>query len=263
MHQRQLDAPARKRRLAERTGSSNVAATTVDRLVSPPFTVIIPALDEEPVLFETIAHLNGFRQVDEVIVVDGGSRDATVQVAEAAGARVLRASRGRGPQMNAGARAAQHGHLMFLHADCRLPPDAFRCIEEVFAGGHDAGLFAIDFGSPHVVLRTMSKLSRWSTPWTQFGEAALFMSRRLFDAVGGFPDWPLMEDVEMLRRLRRRSQLARARGTVQASPRRFLENGIWRQTLRNFWCYTLFQLGMPPSKLVDRYAGKSVASLNG
>lgn len=254
MQQPQSDAPARKRRLAEAPHCSN-APSAGAAAGTTPFSVIVPTLHEERVLPETLAHLRGFRQAEEIIVVDGGSRDATVPLAEAAGARVVRARRGRGPQMNAGALAARHDHLLFLHADCRLPADAFHLIDQVFADGRGAGLFAIDFHSRHPILRLMSHLSRWPTPWTQFGEGALFMHRQTFDAVGGFPEWPLMEDVEMLRRLRRSSQLARARGTVRASPRRFVENGVVRQTLRNLACYTLFHLGMSPHRLVHWYAG--------
>jgi hypothetical protein len=162
--------------------------------------------------------------------------------------------------MNAGARAAVNDHLLFLHADCRLPPDAFDAIHEVFSRGHTAGVFSIDFGSPHVILWTLSRLSRWPTRWTQFGEGALFIQRATFEAVGGFPDWPLMEDVEILRRLRRRTPVIPARRSVRASPRRFLENGVTRQMLRNLLCYALFQLGMAPERLLRWYTGKPISS---
>lgn len=221
------------------------------------FSVIIPTLLEESTLPATLAHLEAFQEISEVIVVDASSRDATVEIARAAGARVLFAKRGRGSQLNAGALAAQSDNLLFLHADCRLPANAFAAIREVFASGEGAGLFAIDFGSSHPILKAMSFLSQWPTQWSAFGEGTLFMRREVYHEVGGFPDWPLMEDVEMLRRLRQAGHLRRARGTVQASPRRFLEHGVTRQTLRNFCVYALYRLGMAPHRLVRLYtAGK-------
>ena len=255
MRPQEPDSPQRMRRLPEGPGASNAAQAQEPTAPPSRFSIIIPALNEESALPETLSHLNVFREVADVIVVDGGSRDETVRLAREAGARVLEATRGRGPQMNTGARVATTDNLLFLHADCRLPLNAFVAAQEVFDRGNTAGLFAIDFGSAHVLLRGMSRLSRWPSRWTQFGEGALFMKRSTFEAVGGFPDWPLMEDVEMLRRLRRRAQLGSAQGTVRASPRRFLENGIWRQTMRNVFCYTMFHWGVQPQHLVRWYTG--------
>jgi rSAM/selenodomain-associated transferase 2 len=217
------------------------------------FSVIIPTLNEERALAATLTHLDAFRDIDETIVVDGGSVDATVDVARRHGARVVQAPRGRGRQLNHGARAAARQHLMFLHADCRLPAAAFDAVRETFAKGYGAGLFAIDYGSRHPILAALSWLSRWPTRWTQFGEGALFMRRSEFDAVDGFPEWPLMEDVEILRRLRRRSSLCAAPGIVRASPRRFQQNGVVRQMLRNVLVFGLFHLGMAPHRLLRLY----------
>jgi rSAM/selenodomain-associated transferase 2 len=242
------------RSLPEAPAPSKVLALVPPQPASTePFSVIIPTLLEERALPETLAHLNVFQEIAEVIVVDAGSNDATRAIARAAGARVLCTARGRGQQLNAGALAARNDNLLFLHADCRLPRNAFAAIGEVFARGQSAGLFAIDFGSAHPILAAMSFLSRWPSPWTEFGEGALFMQRGAYQEVGGFPDWPLMEDVEMLRRLRRAGRLTRARGTVQASPRRFFDQGVARQTLRNLCVYTLFRLGISPHRLVRLY----------
>jgi hypothetical protein len=155
--------------------------------------------------------------------------------------------------MNAGARRARAANLVFLHADCRLPPGAFDSMARVFAAGHGAGLFAIDYASPHPLLRLLSRLSHLRSPWTEFGEAGLFLRRRLFEEIGGFPEWPLFEDLEILVRLRRRTSIGRARGCVQASPRRYLERGVWRQQGLNLLLYGLFQLGVSPARLARAY----------
>ncbi|MFQ5599882.1 MAG: TIGR04283 family arsenosugar biosynthesis glycosyltransferase [Candidatus Krumholzibacteriia bacterium] len=223
------------------------------------FCVIIPTLHEAGIIFETVSHARSFPDVAEVVVVDGGSGDGTVDRALLAGARVLRAPRGRGSQMNAGAHASRAPNLVFLHADCRLPRTAFTAMRSVFARGHQAGVFAIDYGSPHLLLRLVAALSSLRTPWTQFGEAALFVRREHFSAVGGFPDWPFFEDVEVLSRLRRRGKLGRADGRVLASPRRYEKRGVWRQQLLNLLLYTLFRFGIPPHRLLRLYEGGRLA----
>jgi len=220
------------------------------------FAVIVPTLNEETTLEATLQHLRTFPEVTEIIVADGGSEDATTTRARRAGARVLDAPRGRGPQLHAGARAARADHLLFLHADCRLPVDAFAAIRQTFAHGSRAGLFAIDYASRHPVLVTLSWLSRLPSRWTEFGEGALFLQRDVYEAVGGFPAWPLMEDVEILRRLRRRGVLGRAPGAVRASPRRFHNGGVTRQLLRNVTVYTLFHCGVAPERLLHLYGGR-------
>jgi rSAM/selenodomain-associated transferase 2 len=188
-------------------------------------------------------------------VADGGSRDATVALARAAGARVIEAPRGRGPQMNAGARATRTAIVLFLHADCALPPGAVDDARQTLADGHGAGIFRVRYSSNHVLLRLSGAATRWETPLTSFGEGALFVQREVFESVGGYPDWPLFEDVELLRRLRRVTRIGRARGTVHASARRFQARGVWRQQLTNAVVLAAFRLGVPPQRLMRLYDG--------
>lgn len=143
--------------------------------------------------------------------------------------------------------------LVFLHADCCLPAHAFDAMLDVLDQGYDAGLFAVDYGAPHPVLRMMSRLSSWRTPWTEFGEGALFVRRARFEQLRGFPEWPLFEDVHLLARLRRLDTLGRARGAVRASPRRFERRGVLRQLLRNVLLLGLFHLGVSPHHLARLY----------
>ena len=217
------------------------------------FAVIVPVLDEAGMITDTIAHLRTFTDIREIVVVDGGSRDATVPLARRAGAHVLDASLGRGAQMNAGARASKSGTLVFLHADCRLPPRAFDAMREVLARGQRAGVFGIRYSSTHPLLRLIGALSCLETPLTQFGEGALFVCRELFESVGGFPEWPLMEDVGMLSKLRRAGGVGRATGRVLASARRYSKCGIWRQQFRNGILLLLFHIGVSPQRLSHYY----------
>ena len=232
------------------------------------FAVVIPALNEAACIGAAVARVRRAPGVEDVVVVDGGSEDGTAALARRAGARVLASAPGRGVQMNAGARAARGSTLVFLHADCELPPAAFESMRAVLQRGHDAGVFAIDYGSPHPLLRLLSALSRLRTRWTEFGEAALFVRRERFESIGGFPNWPLFEDVEILARLRRRGRLGRARGSVRASPRRYLRRGVVRQQLLVLHLYALYHLGVSPSNLQRRYgcaqeAGRNPRALEG
>lgn len=217
------------------------------------FAVIVPVLDEAGIITETIAHLRTFIDIHEIVVVDGGSRDATVALARRAGAHVLDARPGRGAQMNAGARASKSATLVFLHADCGLPPRAFDAMREVLARGQRAGVFGIRYRSNHPLLRLVGALSCLETPLTQYGEGALFVRRELFESVGGFPEWPLMEDVGMLSKLRRAGGVGRATGRVHVSARRYTNCGIWRQQLRNGILLLLFHIGVPPQQLSRHY----------
>ncbi len=218
------------------------------------FGVVIPALNEADCIVQAVESVRGADAVAGVVVVDAGSTDGTLRLARAAGADVLAAPGGRGAQMNAGARAVAGDTLLFLHADCRLPAGAFAAMGAVLAAGHDAGLFAIDYASEHPLLRLVSQLSRCRSRFTEYGEAALFVRRSRYESVGGFPEWPLFEDVEILARLRRAGTLGRARGSVRASPRRYLQRGVWRQQGLNLLLFTLYHLGVAPSTLQRLYA---------
>lgn len=237
---------------APRLGSPSGRRARV-RLGTARFGVVIPALDEATGIAAAVRSVRDEPRVAEVVVVDGGSSDATLEVARRAGARVLRAPRGRGQQMNRGAAQVQGESLVFLHADCRLPPRAFDAMLDVFDQGYDAGLFAVDYGVPHPILSLVSRLSGWRSAWTEFGEGALFVRRACFERLGGFPDWPLFEDVDLLGRLRRLGTLGRAPGAVRASPRRFERRGVVRQLLLNSMLFGLYHLGVSPHRLARLY----------
>jgi len=218
--------------------------------------VIIPALDEEAQIAAAVAsaHASGVR---EVIVVDGGSSDATVRIAERHADVVLSASRGRAVQMNAGARAARGNVLLFLHADTRLPRGFAAAV--LVALGDPAtvgGRFDVRLvpATPllrlvEVLMNARSRLTRIAT-----GDQALFVRRTVFEELGGFAAVPLMEDVAFSRALKRRGRIACLHECVDTSARRWLKDGPVRTILRMWWLRLLFSCGVPPERLQRYYA---------
>jgi rSAM/selenodomain-associated transferase 2 len=199
---------------------------------TPRVSVIIPVLDEEARIgsqLESLARL----PVHEVLVVDGGSRDGTVARVRAAGTpRLLFAPRGRASQMNAGARAATGDVLLFLHADVRLPDDALRHVKEALADpGNVAGAFRTwtvsdgHRGWPSPLLHLADLRSRYSG--LPYGDQALFVRADAFRQAGGFPEQPLMEDLELSRRLRRLGRIRIVHSRVTVSGRRFLARPVF------------------------------------
>jgi rSAM/selenodomain-associated transferase 2 len=220
--------------------------------------VVIPTLDEATRIGSRLRELSA-RGVDEVIVADGGSRDGTADIARAhPGVRVVTAPRGRGRQLNAGARAAAGSVLLFLHADIELPEDVRAWIERTFG---DAGVVAGAFR-----VRTVADAGRrnWLGPFLRiadirshvtrlpYGDQALFVRRDAFERVGGFPDQPLMEDVDLVRRLRRVGSVVTVPAYVRASGRRFLQHPI-AGTLAMWTFPTLHRVGVPPRVLARLY----------
>ena len=168
--------------------------------------IIIPALNEAAHIAQSLAPLQSMRERGvEVIVVDGGSTDQTVSQSEPLADRVIMSARGRATQMNAGAAVAHGDVLLFLHADSSLPDQADDLIFDAIDNGHSWGRFDVNIRGAHFMLAVIawfinhrSRLSGIST-----GDQGLFVTRNAFDRVGGFPSQPLMEDVEICKRLRK------------------------------------------------------------
>ena len=223
----------------------------------PPLTVsvVIPALNERAEITATLASVLGQPGPAEVLVVDGGSSDGTAGVAAQAGARVLDAPRGRARQMNAGAAAARSDVLLFLHADTRLPPDALAAVRAAFADPSVAGgCFRTTFDdarSPWMRLWQAGAWVRWHR--LAFGDRALFVRRAVFEAAGGFPDQPLFEDLELVRRVRRHGRFVFLDAAVTTSARRFRANGALAQQLRNAALWAAWNLRVPPARLKRFY----------
>jgi rSAM/selenodomain-associated transferase 2 len=204
-----------------------------------------------------LAALAGSGLLREIIVSDGGSRDDTVAIAAAAGARVVAGPRGRGIQLIAGAAAATGEWLLFLHADCRLAAGWERAATEFIArpGASDpAGYFAFALDDPDPAARRLERIVAWRCRLLglPYGDQGLLIARGLYDAVGGFAPIPLMEDVDLMRRLGRR-RLAPIGAQAISSARRYRRDGYLRRPLRNLLCLSLYFAGVPPRRIARFY----------
>ena len=219
--------------------------------------VIIPTQNAADTLTELMKQMRGFTIFKEIIVVDGSSSDETVAIARSTGARIIAAPRGRGIQLAAGAGAAAGDWLLFLHADCRLSPD-WEAVVAAFLSTPKAASragyfdFALDDIAP--AARRLERIVAWrcrvlSLP---YGDQGLLISRGLYRAVGGFAPLPLMEDVDLVRRLGRR-RLARIGARCISSPGRYRRGGYWRRPLRNLFCLSLYFAGVSPHRIARLY----------
>jgi rSAM/selenodomain-associated transferase 2 len=217
--------------------------------------VIVPALEEAEALPATLARARA-GAIHELIVVDGGSRDATRALATPFADRVLTTERGRARQMNSGAAAATGDVLLFLHADTALPAGFERAIAAALADARVVGGrfdVRLEGASPGLrvvaaAINLRSRLTRIAT-----GDQAIFARRAVFDALGGYPEIPLLEDVSFTRALKRAGRIACLRETVVTSARRWESRGVVR-TVVLMWTLRLgYALGASPARLLRFY----------
>lgn len=218
--------------------------------------IIIPVLNESAALPALMAQLATLMQDGvDVLLVDGGSQDHTASLAERAGWRVVRSERGRAHQMNAGAASASGDIFLFLHADTQLPPDAVAQVRLALQGGRCWGRFDVVIAGQALMLKVvawmMNRRSRWSGMAT--GDQAMFMTRQAFDAVGGFPVQPLMEDIEMSLRLKRLSPPVCLRCKVTTSGRRWETRGVWRTIFLMWRLRWAYWRGQSATELAQAY----------
>ncbi len=225
-----------------------------------PLSIVIPTLNAEDELPETLQALfEGISSgaVRELIVSDGGSIDATPAIADAAGAVVVTGPPSRGGQLSRGGAEAAGAWMLFLHADTVLPTGWSEAVTEHINRSSDAAVFRLSFraggAAPRIVAAWANFRTRLGLP---YGDQALLISRDLYDQTGGYADIPLMEDVDLARRLRGRLRLLRP--SVSTSAARYEEDGWIRRGMRNLWLLALYLSGRSPEDLAKRY-GRSTA----
>lgn len=223
---------------------------------SAKISIIIPVLNEANVIQQILNQVRS--SAVEIIVVDGGSRDETVEIVKSLGDRVIHSLPGRAYQMNAGARAASGEVLLFLHADTRLPDGFAELIHQTLARPKTiAGAFALKIDGRQAGLRWVEWGVKVRSRYFQmpYGDQALFLKADTFHHFGGFPELPIMEDFELVRRLRRKGKVAIAPASVLTSARRWEKLGVLRTTLLNQVIIAAYLLGVSPARIVRWYRG--------
>ena len=222
--------------------------------------VIVPTINEEGNLARTLGIVLA-HHVWEVIVSDGGSEDRTVEIAREMGVEVVESARGRGLQLNAGAARASGDVFLFLHADTLLPE---RFDEDVVrtlgVGGVSLGAFRLCIDTPGGAYRIIEKCVACRSGMFQrpYGDQALFLKSEVFEALGGFPDYPVLEDYELVRRARKLGRVKLAEGCVVTSGRRWEARGVWKTTILNQVIIAAYRMGVSVERIARwRDGGKT------
>jgi len=218
-------------------------------------TIVVPVLNEAAIVVAALQALAPLRaRGAEIIVADGFSRDGTAQLAGPFADRVITVPRGRGAPMNAAAALGTGDAFLFLHADTALPDGADRLIDAALAR-RAWGRFDLRIAGSHPLLAVIARMMNWRSRLTGIatGDQAIFVTREAFDAVGGFPDLPLMEDIAISRRLKRRCRPFCIATPVVTSGRRWEQNGVLRTILLMWRLRLSYYLGVEPALLAELY----------
>ena len=230
-------------------------------LAAAKISIVIPTLNEAATITKILANIHPLPNV-EVIIVDGGSIDHTIKLAQASGVRVLSSPKGRAHQMNVGAKAATGEILLFLHADTVLPSGFEQMVRSTLQPPIDkqlpitiAGAFTLKIDDPMPSLRWIEWMVTWRSKWRQmpYGDQAIFLTAETFRSIGGFVEMPIMEDFELIKRLQRRGRIEILAAPVLTSARRWLQRGIWQTTLINQAIIIGYSIGISPDRLVTWY----------
>ena len=221
------------------------------------FSIIIPTYNEADQIAQTIkkTHSYNCKYEAEIIVVDGGSTDGTVKIAQKTGATVVSSERkGRAAQMNKGASIANHDILYFLHADSIPPHDFTGQILKALQRGAKSGCFRLAFDYDHWFLKANTWFTRFDVNAVRFGDQSLFVSKNVFEQAGGFrEDLLLMEDQEIIRRIKKHGKFKVLNDYVITSARKYLENGVYRMQGIFYRIWALYYMGYSQQELLEVY----------
>jgi rSAM/selenodomain-associated transferase 2 len=223
--------------------------------MQPKLSIIIPVINEAEHLAAKLQALQKQRKQAELILVDGGSTDNSVIIAQPLVDQVVHSARGRARQMNAGAAQANADILLFLHADTCLPENALALITQAIAAGYHWGRFNVGFDSSKAVFKLIAFMMNQRSRLTGIatGDQALFMTRSAFEAVGKFPEIALMEDIAISKSLNKLGKPNCLSDRVITSARRWQKHGVVKTILFMWWLRLRYFFGADPAKLASRY----------
>ena len=222
--------------------------------------IIIPTLNESKNIKATLASTQESTNI-EVIVVDGGSQDNTVDIAKSAGVKVIAGYKNRASQMNAGAMNATGDILLFLHGDTLLPVNFDAMIRRALQKPKTvAGAFALRINAPQPGLRLVEWGVKWRSKWLQmpYGDQGIFITKEQFKNIYGFPELPIMEDFEFIRNLKKIGKITFLSVPVITSPRRWLKKGVLQTTLINQIIIIAYFIGISPQRIRSWYRGEKI-----
>ena len=223
------------------------------------FSIVIPVLNEQDRINSLIEHVHsqGYEGACEIIVADGDPQGGTIKTIQNKSVKTITSPKGRGRQMNAGATIARGEILIFLHADTRLPEMALEKISQALENKkYVGGAFGLAIDSDSLLLKYIAVRTSFRSRLNRipYGDQAIFIRRSYFDKIGRFKDIPLMEDVELMRRIKKRGdEIFILRDRVKTSARRWEKEGIFYTTLKNRLFVGLYYVGVNPDKLAKYY----------
>ncbi len=218
------------------------------------YSIIIPVLNEEENLPKLFKHLKNFKENFEIILVDGGSNDNSIEIIKGQDVKYFKSEKGRGRQLNLGAENASGEILIFLHADTFLPSNTFTLLSNEFnSSDAQVATFSLKFDVDCKILKFYEKFSRVDSIFTCFGDQVIIVQKEFFNKIGKFPNYSIMEDVDFLRRARRSTKIKKLNASVITSSRRFLKKGKIKTQLLNGWYILQYLIGVDPDRIYTKY----------
>jgi len=220
----------------------------------PKYSIIIPTLNEQEFLPLVLDSINEFDEDFEVIVTDGGSEDETIRIAKKYGVLLCSSKKGKGFQLIKGVESSSGDIYIFIHADTFLPKNAFNLINEYFIDrACKIATFRMKFDSDSLLFKIYSWFTIFDTVFSTFGDQGIVITKKFYEDIGGFPELPIFEDVELLRKARKKTRIVKFPDYVTTSARRLKENGVVLTQLLNALYLLRYFMGTEPGRMYNKY----------